>query len=164
MKKTSTQLGEIKLLGITARTNNKDEMNPETAKIGATAGEYWSRGLANEFQARANPGVTYAVYTDFESDENGEYTYFIGEAVESFDGQDTDKFTALTIPASNYQKFTTEPAPMPKVVIDAWQSIWQMKADDFGGARKYIADFEVYDQRASNSDEAVIDIYIGVER
>ena len=31
------------------------------------------------------------------------------------------------------------------------------------GKRKYIADFEVYDERASDPNNTVIDIYIGTE-
>ncbi len=38
-----------------------------------------------------------------------------------------------------------------------------MRTDNLGGKRKYIADFEVYDQRAANPNQAVIDIYIGIE-
>ena len=52
---------------------------------------------------------------------------------------------------------------MPDVVISAWQKIWAMDGNDFGGKRKYIADFEVYDERASNPNNTVIDIYIGTE-
>ena len=38
-----------------------------------------------------------------------------------------------------------------------------MQPKDFGGKRKYIADFEIYDQRASETEKAIIDIYIGIE-
>lgn len=156
-------LQEFKLVGITARTNNKNEMNPATAKIGQTAGLYWQNQLANDIKHRVTAGITYAVYTDFESDENGDYSYFIGEAVSSLEGQDLDKFKALTIPTSNYQKFTTERGKMPDIIISAWQEIWSMQPEDFIGPRKYIADFELYDERAMDPGNAVADIYIGVE-
>lgn len=83
--------------------------------------------------------------------------------MDSIENQDLSQLKILTIPKSNYQKFTTEPGKMPDVVISAWQKIWAMKEDDFGGKRKYIADFEVYDQRASDPNNTVIDIYIGIE-
>ena len=38
-----------------------------------------------------------------------------------------------------------------------------MNENDFGGKRKYIADFEIYDERAVDSHNTVIDIYIGIE-
>ncbi|HLB42321.1 MAG TPA: GyrI-like domain-containing protein [Gammaproteobacteria bacterium] len=163
MKKVKAKLGELTLVGLTTRTNNKNEMNPETSKIGALAGYYWGNQIAKNIKHRINPGVTYSVYTEFESDENSEYTYFIGEVVDSTEDQDLSQFKLLSIPESNYQKFTTEPGKMPGVVISAWQKIWTMKENDFGGRRKYIADFEIHDQRASNPDNTVIDIYIGIE-
>lgn len=162
MKKQRKQLPKITLIGLTARTNNKDEMSPENGKIAPLAGSYWGKKIANEFKHRSNPGVTYSVYTEYESDENGEYTYFIGEQVDSQEAQDLDKFKTLTIESSCYQKFITEPGKMPDVVIQAWQSIWQMNEGDFQGKRAYLADFEVYDQRAADPNAAVVDIYIGI--
>jgi predicted transcriptional regulator YdeE len=138
-------------------------MNPDTSKIGALAGAYWSKQIANHFNHRATPGITYSIYTDYESDETGDYTYFIGELVDSTDDQDLSEFKTLTIPGSSYQKFTTEAGKMPEVVISAWQKIWSMNESDFEGKRKYIADFEVYDQRAADPTKAVLDIYIGVK-
>lgn len=163
MNKEKVELGSLKLVGLTARTNNKDEMAPEKGKIGPLANHYWRNQVGNNFNHRTNPGVTYCVYTDFESDEHGEYTYFIGEQVDSFDKQDMDDFSTLTIEPSLYQKFTTELGQMPQVVINAWQDIWQMTEEDFEGKRTYLADFEVYDQRAANPNEAVVDIYIGIK-
>ena len=53
--------------------------------------------------------------------------------------------------------------PLPNIVIDSWKKIWTMEEKDLGGKRSYIADFEVYDQRAADSSHAIVDIYIGVE-
>ena len=163
MKKEKVKLGNLTLIGMTARTNNKNEINPQTSKIAQLAGTYWEKQIANQFKNCINPGVTYSVYTEYESDENGEYTYFIGEEVESLNDQDQTKFKSLIIPASTYQKFTTESGKIPDIVITSWQKIWQMKENDFGGKRKYIADFEIYDQRASDPNNAIVDIYIGIK-
>ncbi len=163
MQKQKTQLPMITLVGLTARTNNANEMNPNTSKIGVLAGSYWKNQVAQEIQHRAKPGVTYAVYTDYESDEHGDYTYFIGEAVDSLQDQNLEKFKTMTIPAGHYTKFTTEPGKMPEVVISAWQKIWAMKENDLGGKRNYVADFEVYDERAMDPDNTLVDIYIGFE-
>lgn len=153
---------EIKLIGLTARTNNKNEMNPKTSKIGELAGHFWSQNIANQIPNRKNPGVTLSVYTDYDSNEHGDYTYFIGEEVGSFENVPFE-FQELTIPAAKYQKFTTPLGKMPEVVINAWQQIWKMTSNDFGGERAYISDFEVYDQRASNPTNASLDIYIGIK-
>ena len=152
---------EMKLVGLTARTNNKNEMNPEMAKIGNLLGQFFSQGISAKIPGRKNPGVTLCVYTEYDSDEYGDYTYFIGEEVETFEGVPAE-LIQLTIPASAYQKFTTPAGQMPAVVIIAWQQIWQMTADDFGGKRAYRADFEVYDARAADPMNTTVDIYIGI--
>src|SRR5580700_1615932 len=148
MKKELTNQAEITMVGLSVRTNNKNEMNPPTAKIGELVGRYFRENLAAQISNRKNPGVTLSVYTDYGSNEHGEYTYFIGEEVGDFENT-LSGFQKLTIPAAKYQKFTTPVGKMPEVVINAWQQIWGMSSDDFGGERAFQADFEVYDQRAS---------------
>lgn len=152
---------ELKLVGLTVRTSNKNEMSPDTAKIGGLFAAYWGQGAPAQISARKTPGVTYSVYTEYASNEHGDYTYFLGEEVSSFDNIPAG-MQQLTIPASKYQKFTTQPGQMPSVVIQAWQHIWEMTPADLNGERAYIADFEVYDERASDLSKAVVDIYIGV--
>lgn len=162
MQSKKTTLPTLTLVGIIARTSNKNEMDPNNAKIGRTLGAYFGQQLATKLQHRTNPGVTYCVYTEYESNEHGDYTYFVGEQVTSIADQDLSLFNVLTIPASDYQLFSTEPGSMPGVVINAWQKIWVMDAPALGGKRKYIADFELYDQRAADPNNTVVDIYIGI--
>ncbi len=161
MQKRTTTLPEIKLIGITTRTNLTSEMNLATAKIGATVQKYFHGGLSEKIKNRKKADVTYCVYTDYESDFTGDYTYFIGEEVDSFDDL-PEGFETLVIPIQNYAKFTTESGPMPAVCIGAWQKIWTMTSAEFGNERAYIADFEVYDERALDHQNVVLDIYIGL--
>ncbi len=163
MQKSITKLPEIKLIGITTRTNLANEMNRTSAKIGPTAQEYFHEKLAAEIPHRKMPGTTYSVYTEYESDFTGSYTYFIGEEVTLFDGVPKN-FKTLTIKPQTYVKFTTEPGPMPTVVIEAWKKIWGMGAEELGGNRNYIADFEIYDERAADPQKVVLDIYIGITK
>lgn len=165
MKKIKTQLPEIKLVGITTRTNSVQEFSSDPAKrrISATVQKYFHGGLADKIVNRKNPGTTLCVYTNYESDFMGDYTYFIGEEVTSFEGVG-EGFECLTIPAQQYVKFTNEPKPMPAACIDMWQSIWNMSAVDLGGERSYVADFEVYDQRSADQSKTILDIYIGIKK
>ncbi|MHB1949788.1 MAG: GyrI-like domain-containing protein [Gammaproteobacteria bacterium] len=122
MKKELVSESEIKLVGLTARTNNKNEINPATSKIGELAGRFWGQNIAGQISNRKNPGVTLSVYTEYDSNENGDYTYFIGEEVSSYENIPSG-LQKLTIPAAKYQKFTTPSGKMPDVVINAWQKI-----------------------------------------
>lgn len=165
MQKEITNLSAMKLVGITTRTNNAQifESDPSTNKIAATVQKYFHDSLAEKINARKNPGTTFCVYTDYESDVNGDYTYFIGEEVSSFD-QIADGFETLSIPAENYAKFTNQPGPMPTVCVDMWQKIWAMNPAELGGERSYIADFEVYDERSKDHSNVTLDIYIGISK
>lgn len=163
MKSIATKIPELRLTGITVRTNNSDEMNPSLAKIGLTLQKYFQEGLPDKIVHRKNPGVTYCVYTDYESDHTGDYTYFIGEEVDSFINT-PEKFHQLTIPEQTYEKFTCGPGIMPEVCITAWQKIWTMAPSALLGKRTYIADFEVYDERALDPQNTTLDIYIGIDK
>ena len=163
MNKTITTLSEIKLVGITARTSNALEMNNNTAQIGNTMQKFFGSGMQAQILARKNPGRVFAAYTQYETDEHGEYTYFLGEEVSDFNNV-PHGFQTLTIPAHTYTKFTSNSGKMPNVCIDMWQNIWNMNSADFGGQRAYIADFEIYDERSIDPQNAVLDIYIGIKQ
>ena len=163
MKKQKIHLPKIILMGLSVRTNNAREMNPELSKIAGLWATYLNNQTANSFKHRSAPGVTYSVYTQYDFDEHGEYTYFIGESVDSLDAQDFENFQSHTIPESHYVKLTTEPGAMPAIVIQAWQDIWNMDPSELGGNRAYLADFEVYDQKAADPNHSIVDIYIGVK-
>lgn len=161
MQKEQVTNPEMKLIGITARTNNFSEMSRTSSKISSTVKRYFQENLGEKIPNRKNPGVTIAAYTDFESDEQGEYTYFVGEEVTDF-GVVPEGFTQVVVPAGAYQKFTTSPGKMPQVVINAWVEIWTMGPKDLGGKRAFKTDFEVYDQRAMDPANTAIDIYVGL--
>lgn len=163
MEKNSAKLGEIKLVGLKVRTNNKAELGSLDGKIFPCVQQYFHQHVFEKIPNRKNPGTTLCVYTEYESDHTGDYTYYIGEAVKSFDGV-PEGLETLIIPAQKYAKFTTEPAPMPNVLTDAWTSILNMSSEDLGGKRAYRADFEVYDERAADHSKIVLDIYIGIEQ
>jgi predicted transcriptional regulator YdeE len=162
MQKAKIQLPEVKLIGITARTNNVAERDPATAIIGQTIARYHQLDLLHEIPTRKHPGKTYCVYTDYESDITGDYTYFVGEEVESFMFV-PEGYYPITLPAQTYIKFTSDRGPMPEVCIKLWQSIWQMTPEELGGKRSYHTDFEIYDWRSLDNQKTILDLYIGIE-
>lgn len=164
MQKSKLQLSEIKLVGIKVRTKNIDEIefDNQTAKIFPCVQKYFHQKIADKIPHRKKPGTTFCVYTDYESDHNGEYTYFIGEEVTEFHDI-TDSLETLIIPSQIYAKFTTGPAPMPSVVKEAWKKIHAMSLETLGGKRSFRADFEIYDERSDDHQNIIMDIFIGIE-
>lgn len=162
MQTKKTALPLIKLVGITGRTNNKAEMDPQNAIIGKTMQRFFDDTISQKIQHAVNPMEFFAVYTQYESDHTGDYTYFFGQEVSSFNNVENGLET-LIIPAQNYIQITTNPGKMPHVVIDAWINIWTMTPAQLGGQRAYIADFERYDQKSSNPENSIVDIFIGIK-
>lgn len=159
MQETKIILPEIKLVGIKKiRTFNEAEFNPKTAQILPTIQKYGQENYPAKIKHRKNPGITFAIYFEYESDYKGEYSYFIGEEVTEFEDSN-EELERYILPAQTYSKFTTESGPMVNVIVKTWQEIWQM--DDSN--RNYIADFEVFDQRAQDPENAIVDIYIGIK-
>jgi predicted transcriptional regulator YdeE len=166
MQQQNISLPMITLIGIDTRTNNSFETNPMTSKIFPCAQRYGQEQLFDKITNRKKPGSTFCVYTDYDSDHTGDYTFFIGEEIDEAMADTyvlVDGLKKLVIPVQNYAKFTTESGQMPFVAITAWQSIWQMTPDTLGGKRRFHTDFQIHDERALNPMATILDIYVGVE-
>ena len=151
----------MKLIGKSVRTNNAKEYNKNDGLIFPLVIGYFQGQMMDQIPRRKTPGTTYCCYTDYESDYNGDYTYFIGEEVS--DTSDVPEgFQVLDIPEQTYVKYTTPPEPMPDVLTNAWKYIWDSSEEKMGGKRNYLTDFEVYDERASDHSKIVMDICIGI--
>ena len=162
MEQTTIQLDSIQIVGIKTRTTYQKELHPLTSEIIRCVQRYWSEAVHQLIPHRRNPGILFCVYTEYETDYNGGYTYFIGEEVTQIDIL-PNELDSLIIPAQTYAKFTTNPGPIPAIIINAWQDIWKRSAAHLGGDRNYQADFEVYDDRARSPGNAVVDIFVGIQ-
>ena len=162
MNKVILHQDEKKIIGIKVRTNNQAEVNSLEGKIFPCVRQYFHQNVAAQIPNRLHPETTYCIYTDYESDHHGDYTYFIGEEVSSLVDV-PDGLEALIIPAQKYVKFTNGPGSMPDVLRKPWEQIWQMTPKEFGGKRCYLADYEIYDERSRDHQNIVLDIYIGIQ-
>ena len=153
-----TNVAAFTVIGIAARTDNAKE-----STVNGIIPKQWQRFFSEGIPAKI-PGTTstsfYAVYSDYASDHNGEYTYVVGQAVK--DGTAAPSMAASRVPAGPYAGFTTEVGPFTKVIPSAWQRIFELEAEG-KLKRAYKTDFEIYDQRAQNPQNGQIDIYIGVK-
>jgi len=154
-------LTSFTIIGIAARTSNKKEMSGE-----GIISDQWERvmsgSIIEQIPNRADQSIL-AVYTDYESDANGEYTFIIGAKVTSADSI-PEGMVAKQIPEAQYAVFTSEKGPVWKVVPEVWQKIWSTPADEIGGERAFIADFEVYDERSADPQKAVVEVWVGIKQ
>lgn len=156
---TSHQPG-FTVIGISARTTNAKEMSGEGV-IGKQWDRFMKEGLLSKIPNRVDANIL-AVYTDYESDASGAYTFLIGARVSSADTV-PQGMVAKKVPAGKYAVFTSERGFVGKVVPETWGRIWATPKSAPGGDRAYRADFELYDQRAADPQNAQVDIYIGIK-
>jgi predicted transcriptional regulator YdeE len=103
----------------------------------------------------------YAVYSEYASDHNGEYTFLVGAPVKAPAAAPPGMVLKL-IPPGKYAVITTQEGPFPKVIPEAWLEIFKLE-DEGKLNRLYRTDFELYDDRALDPQNGQVDIYIGLK-
>ncbi|MBP3799187.1 MAG: effector binding domain-containing protein [Ruminococcus sp.] len=149
MQYETVELNEAKVAGFTVRTNNS---SPD---MGTSIGALWQRFFTAEGYAALpdkTTGKTMGIYTDYENDEHGDYTFMTACAV---NGDVPDGYEVRTLPAGKYAKFIVK-GNMMTAVADFWQKLWQMDL-----ARTYEFDFEEYQN--ADMENCEIHIYIGIK-
>ena len=148
------------VVGISARTSNAKEMTAEGV-IGKQWGRIFQEGLLAKIPNKVDQNIV-AVYTDYAGDHNGDYTFLLGARVTS-DADVPAGMVAKRIPAGKFAAFTSEKGPAPKVVPELWMKINSLPKTAVGGDRVYGADFEIYDERASDPQNLQMDAYVGIK-
>jgi|GEM_PF-578012 len=148
------------VVGMAARTNNASEASADPV-IGKQWAKFFSEGVAAKIPNRADSNIV-AVYTDYASDVNGDYTFLIGARVTKAESL-PEGLVAKTVPAGRYAVFTSARGQVQQVVVDVWKRVWATPKRELGGDRTYKADFEFYDQRAQNPSDAVMEIHVGIK-
>ncbi len=97
----------------------------------------------------------FAVYTNY--DDQGNYTLILGAPVGSLHDV-PEGLVGLPIPEATYQVVTAI-GPRQKSVSEAWEFIW---SPGFKAKRAFTYDYEVYDKRAKDPENAQVDIYVAV--
>lgn len=145
------QVDEKTVYGMTVRTRNSDEMQPQTAKIGGL----WQQFYQNIAPHLQNNATVFGLYTNYESDASGEFTVMactdkVSESVSS-------DLEQSRIKKGNYLVFEST-GEMPQAVINTWSKIWDyFSADTADYQRAYTTDFELY--KKPNE----VEIYIAVK-
>ncbi|MNH86232.1 Bacterial transcription activator, effector binding domain [compost metagenome] len=151
---------ELRLAGLSCRTTNSQEAGP-SGQIPGLWEAYFKSAIADRIQAE-HPHFIYALYTDYESDASGAYTLLIGHELSGSESADLSGLEVAVVPAAKYKVFTTNRGPVHEVVVEAWGRIWSyfQNAEE---QRAYTGDYELYDARDLNPNDAVVQIYIAVK-
>jgi len=147
------EIQEKTIYGITTRTKNADEMNPQTAKIGAIWQKF-DKTVNVDYESGER---VYGVYYNYESDANGEFDVLAGCETSN------EKLENVKIEKGKYLVFNkvyeeNNDNTRVQAVIETWGKIWEYFSNDNSQyKRAYKTDFEYY----KNSNE--IEIYISIQ-
>jgi predicted transcriptional regulator YdeE len=152
---------EFTVVGIEGRTNNSKEMTG-TGIIPKQWDKLFRENILVKIPGKVDSNIV-VVYSDYQSDNTGEYDYLIGAKVSDASVIPAG-MVAKRVPAGKYAVFTTALGPVGKVVSEKWQEILDLEGKShLGGTRDYKADFEIYDERSRDPQNSQVDAYIGLK-
>jgi predicted transcriptional regulator YdeE len=150
---TVKKIPERIIMGVQRRTSNADGRS--ITDIPACWRDYLSQNMAKKIPNRAKTPAMFAVYSDYESDWTGEYSYMIGSEVTKADRIPVG-LAVVRIPAQTYAVFTAV-GLMPDAILGVWMSIWGTRLP-----RSYTFDFEQYDARFMRPENKEADVCVAV--
>lgn len=146
--------------GYEIRTNNAREMTGQ-GEIGKLWQKVMQGNLAAQIPNRTDPALI-VVYSDYASDEKGDFNYLLGARVSSVDHLPVG-MTYRKLAPGPYTVFVTDQGPLVDVLQAEWKKIWAMPPEQMGGKRAFLTDYEIYDQRSADQKHAQIEIHIGLK-
>lgn len=146
------------VIGLQTRTVNTREMSPD-GEIPKLWGRLYQDGVLDRIPNRVDSHVI-AVYSDYESDKDGPYTYTLGVKVSSAD-KVPDGLAAKKVIAGDYGMFTAEGGPLPQIVPALWKHIYSLESGTLH--RAYQTDFEQYEAH-QDPQNGRVDLYIGIAK
>lgn len=142
------------IIGISIRTTN------ENGQASKDIAELWQRFMSENTLSKIPNEVNneiYSIYTDYESDHTKPYTAILGCKVENLDDI-PNGMLGKSFRGGKYVKTTVKGDLMKGLIVNHWSEIFEMDLD-----RNYIADFEVFGEKAQNPSDAEVDFYVGVK-
>ena len=146
---------KLKLIGLRRPHKTTNENGRSSIDCGSHWQTFEKEAVSERIPDKFDDTI-YAVYFDYEADHTRPYSYFIGCRVPP-ESTAPEGLDVLEIPAQSYQKFTAV-GNMPDCVSDIWKKIWAEDKD-----RVYGFDFEVYDQRSKDWNNAEVDVFVSVK-
>jgi predicted transcriptional regulator YdeE len=151
----TTILHEIHLIGLSLKTKTSNTNGQSHIDCKNLWHVFETGNFAATIPGKSGDEI-YGVYHHYEGDSTKPFSYFIGCSAQK-DTVTPQGMDSITIPAGMYEKITVK-GSMPDCVIKAWKDIW---TTDY--ARTYQVDFEVYDERSKDWNNAEVDVFLSVQ-
>lgn len=146
---TTKDVNQKYFIGLELRTNNKEC----SSTMPAHKQKFFGENILGKIPNKVGNGI-FALYTDYEGDYTGDYSWILGCEVSSLDNV-PEGLVGKVIPASKYAVFTTK-GEFPQGLIAVWQEVWKSSF-----LRSYTSDFEVYPNDFDPQKNPEVKVYIG---
>lgn len=146
------------VIGIALRTSNKAAI--EEGTIQKLWHQFFVEQVASKIPNKVSNSLV-ALYYDYESDKHGYYTILIGIPVSEIT-EIPAGLVAQHVQAENRAVFESTQGSVSTIVFDLWQKIWALE-DQGSLDRAYTIDYELYDERSGNREDALMEIHIAVK-
>ncbi len=149
----TVKIDPFSIVGIAVRTTN--ENGQATKDIAQLWQQFLSDNILDKIPHKVNNEI-YSVYTDYEGDHTKPYTTIIGCKVENL--TDTPKgMIGKSFDGGEYIKTSAKGDLMQGLIVDHWSTIFKMELN-----RNYVADFEIFGEKAQDPSNAEVDFYVGI--
>lgn len=150
---TKVKQEAFKVIGIKVRTTN------ENGQAASDIGQLWNQFVSEKIQQKIPNKIdssVLSIYTNYDSDHTKPYDTLLGCRVSTLDGI-PEGMIGQQFEAAIYECFTAKGDLSKGVVYNAWLDIWEKPLD-----RTYLADFEEYNEKASDRTNAEVDIFVSI--
>jgi predicted transcriptional regulator YdeE len=148
------EINDIHLIGLSLKTKTTNAGGQSSIDCGNLWKEFETGKYVDSIPDKLSEEI-YGVYHHYEGDHTKPFSYFVGCRVKQ--GTPAPQgLETVTIPGGIYHKITAK-GKMPDCVINAWKEIWITDI-----ARTYQIDFEVYDERTRDWNDAEVDVYLSI--
>ena len=150
------EINDINLIGLSLKTKTINANGQSSIDCGNLWQKFEKENYASKIPNKLNDEII-AVYHQYEGDHTQPFSYFIGCKVKS-NTEAPQGLEILIIPKGTYHKINAK-GKMPDCVANAWKEIWTSNIP-----RTHQIDFEVYDERSKDWNDAEVDIYLSIEQ
>ena len=151
---TETRIESFNVVGIKVRTANDGSAGNDLPIL-------WGKFMEGELKDKIPNKVSdniYCLYTNYEGDHTQPYDAILGCKVSSIEDI-PEGMVAHNIESTNGAKFLAKGSLIKgEAVVNTWFKIWESSLD-----RTFTTDFEVYDERSTDLENAEVDIYISIK-
>lgn len=142
------------VIGIAVKTTN------EGGQASIDIAELWQKFLSENLVAKIPNKVDqeiYSLYTDYLGDHTQPYTAILGCKVSTLKDI-PEELVGRSLKGGEYVKTTAKGNLMQGLIVNHWSEIFEMELN-----RAFIADFEIFGEKAQDPSNAEVSFFVGVK-